>query len=188
MKGFTEQHLKDYLARHAADPRITEALAREAPSTPRKQGRKGQRPVPEVGSPPRTLLLYACVPIEPVSVNELYANVPGGRVLTAKGRTFKTEFRDALIRSNPYMPRQIVEQPLRLTLHFAGNWETKDGQPRKRDVGNAEKSLSDVLAAFLGVDDRWFYEIHATKRHADTPALTIHVHALQYRKWRENER
>lgn len=182
MKGFTEQHLKDYRAKHAADSRIAEALARETPATPRKQGRKGQRPVPGVGSPPGTLLLYACVPVEPVSVNELYANTLGGRVLTEKGRTFKTEFRDALALSNPYMPRQIVEQPLSLTLHFAGNWETKDGQPRKRDVGNAEKSVSDVLAVFMGVDDRWLYEIHATKRHADTPALTIHVHALQYRR------
>lgn len=163
--------------------RIADALAREAPATPRKQGRKGQRPVGAVGSPPGTLLLYACVPVEPVSVNELYANVPGaGRVLTQKGKDFKAEFKDALALSNPYMPRQIVAQPLRLSLHFAGNWETKDGQPRKRDVGNAEKSVSDVLADFLGVDDKWFYELHVTKRHADTPALTIHVHALQYRR------
>lgn len=162
--------------------RIADALAREAPATPQKQARKGQWPVGAVGSPPGTLLLYACVPIEPVSVNELYANVPKGRVLTQKGRDFKTELKAALALSNPYMPRQIVDQPLRLSLHFAGNWETKDGQPRKRDVSNVQKGLEDVLADFLGVDDKWFYEVHATKRHADAPALTIHVHALQYRR------
>lgn len=163
--------------------RIADALAREAPAAPRKQARKGQRPVGAVGSPPGTLLLYACVSVEPVSVNELYANVPGvGRVLTQKGKDFKAEFKDALARSNPYMPRQIVEQPLRLSLHFAGNWETKDGQPRKRDTSGAIKAAEDTISDFLGVDDRWFYELHVTKRHADTPALTIHVHALQYRR------
>lgn len=43
MKGFTEQHLKDYLARHPHDPRLADALARAALAPPRKQGRKGQR-------------------------------------------------------------------------------------------------------------------------------------------------
>ena len=182
MKGFTEQHLKDYQARHADDPRIADALARAALAPPRKQARKGQQAGEGAGiqRPPGTLLLYASLPLEPVSVNELYANVPGaGRALTQKGKQFKKDMAQALLTA--YLPHPIAPQPLRLTLLFEGNWE-QDGKPRKRDVSNATKGTEDALARFMGVDDCWFYEVNATKRHAAEPCLTVHVYALQYRR------
>lgn len=182
MKGFTEQHLKDYLARHLDDPRIADALACAAPAAPQKEGRKGQEAGEGAGiqRSPGTLLLHASLPLEAVSVNELYANVPGaGRVLTKKGKQFKKDLAQALLTA--YLPHPIAPQPLRLTLLFEGNWE-KDGKPRKRDVSNATKGAEDALARFMGVDDCWFYEVNATKRHAAEPCLTVHVHALEYRE------
>ncbi len=66
--------------------------------------------------------------------------------------------------------RQLVQgQRYRVSIEFIGNWDTKDGLPRRRDVHNLPSKLIDVLAASLGVDDsqftQWEFKAIHTERH-----------------------
>lgn len=128
------------------------------------------RPAP---LPSGVVIVQATIQGEGVSVNEAYSNVPGvGRVASAALKRFKAAGKDDLRHARLHYPPR--EQPHRLTIVHHGNWHTLEGKPRKRDVSNYVKALEDVLCEWLGMDDRWVYEISARKVHdPDRPRMEV---------------
>lgn len=104
----------------------------------------------------------------PPTTNHLYVNVPGkGRVLSAAARTYKAETLKALrlFYSRPHkLP--LTPQYLAVEVVLYGQWLNKgDGLPKKTDADGRLKALLDCLSEWLGVDDRWFFDVTVRKRH-----------------------
>ena len=120
------------------------------------------------------VLIRASLPGEPISVNHLYVNVPGkGRVLSQEGKTWKLVALHNLLALN--LPR-LPAREYAVRYQFHGCWRTLKGVPRVRDTENQFKGLNDVLAAVLGIDDKWFFAVSGEKYHVHTaPHIEIEV-------------
>lgn len=111
----------------------------------------------------------------PPSVNKLYANVRGRRIMTSKGKTVKHEIRQATTKQLASKPSLFTQEtPLRLTvdLYFSAvenkGWPKKAKSRYKRiDVSNRAKLLEDALFSVLGVDDSLVFELIMRKHATD---------------------
>lgn len=87
------------------------------------------------------------------------------RALTKEAKAWKAavalQARAALGRSNLEMQ---PECPVTMDIVVHGNWRTKKGAPRKRDLTNL-KLLVDAIFEGLGVDDSLVWELRARKDH-----------------------
>lgn len=113
----------------------------------------------------------------PPTTNHLYVNVPGkGRVLSSAGKAYKKDTLKALgLFYSRGLSLPLPAQYLRLEVWLYGDWHTKAGDPRKADASNRIKGLEDVISAWLGVDDRWFWSVTVHKVQSDREETEVTV-------------
>lgn len=72
----------------------------------------------------------------PPSVNKLYANVRGRRIMTSKGKTVKHEIRQATTKQLASKPSLFTQEtPLRLTVDLYFSAVENKGWPKKQKAG-----------------------------------------------------
>jgi Holliday junction resolvase RusA-like endonuclease len=130
-----------------------------------------------------TALYQGRIPGDALMVNNMYINVPNrGRVLSSKARAWKAAAMKSL---RLYLPRHVPIQPdarLHLELAFYGRWQTKQGQPLKKDVDGGIKAVQDALCEVLGIDDRQIYQLSVSKQHVPQAAAHILVTLTEVQK------
>lgn len=121
----------------------------------------------------------------PPTTNHLYVNatIEGRprRVLSPAARKYKAETLKALrlFYSRPHkLP--LTPQYLAVEVVLYGQFLNKgDGLPKRTDSDGRLKALLDCLAEWLGVDDRWFFDVTIRKRHhPDMEQTQVTVSAL----------
>lgn len=165
MARFSGGVSREALKRAGLDPKGVPLAPKPDPDTP-------------APFPPGVLIVAGTIQGEGVSVNEAYVNVPGvGRKASAALKRFKASAAHDLKGCRLHFPPR--PQPHALTVTHYGDWHTKEGQPRKRDLTNYLKALEDAVSAWLGLDDRWVYEVRARKVHApDAPRIEFTLTTL----------
>lgn len=123
-----------------------------------------------------TQLFYsAFCPVKPISENAIYANTrTRKRVLSKDAKIVKQKFWVwAAGQVNPMIdPTQTYWLHLE---YVAPDWLTKDGFPRRRDVSNIIKFQQDLIATWLGIDDRWFVKTSAEAVIAPVTGFTFSI-------------
>ncbi|SMB84661.1 RusA family crossover junction endodeoxyribonuclease [Deinococcus hopiensis] len=121
-------------------------------------------------------MLSLWIPGEALSLNNAYFNRRGGgRTLTPEGRAFKAHVKHLVLQERPALP---ARGRLALTLQFHGHWETKAGEPRRRDLSNAVKLLEDALFDALGMDDCRVRALSVTATQSDTPGMFVRLETI----------
>lgn len=115
----------------------------------------------------------------PPSTNSLFrSGIINGRVMrfkTADYRRFEREIKTAL---QIQKIKTIKEQKLSAHLYFYAPkliWFTKSGSPRKIDLDNRIKGIIDQLFDYLGLDDKFVFEIHAFKCVAESKRVDVYL-------------
>jgi len=114
------------------------------------------------------------------SVNSLYAKGRHGNIyLTQSGRIYKKEVGDALRKLGVELPEPLRDRPLRVRCAFAFErlWE-RPGHPVRLDVDNRLKVLLDALAEALDWDDKWVWEIVASKHEGPVERVVVELERL----------
>lgn len=133
-------------------------------------------------------MIHLVVPSVPITMNAAYANQRGGkgRVLTEKGRRYKLETTNHLIRRYPkelqYFKKDV---PYTLVVWFVFENEVtllNKGYPekaktryKKLDVGNRLKLFEDALANATGCDDsqHWLLTLYKSTGKKDATHLWV---------------
>lgn len=121
----------------------------------------------------------------PPTTNHLYVNatIEGRprRVLSPAARKYKAETLKALrLFYSRHLRLPLTPQYLAVEVVLYGQFLNKgDGLPKKVDATNRIKALEDCLSEWLGVDDRWFFDVTIRKRHhPDMEQTQVTVSAL----------
>lgn len=104
---------------------------------------------------------FRSIPFPP-SVNQLYS----GKLRRFKSKIYKQFDKDVKAWAAPQKIKPIKEQKLSLYGYFYAPkelWFTKDGRARSIDLSNRIKALEDSLFEYLGIDDKWIFELHLFK-------------------------
>lgn len=112
----------------------------------------------------------------PPSVNSLYFNMRGRRVLSAEGRALKNRLQADISRHAATVRDLETQRPLSLhiSLYFErlenSGWSKGKAKNRYKrvDVTNRAKLLEDAVSAALGIDDSLFFEVILTKHLSPT--------------------
>jgi len=127
-------------------------------------------------------MIHIHVPSLPLSINAAYAKKrgSGARILTEKGKRYKTETSSFIARQYPVVLKFFKpDVPYVLVVEFTfphredlycGTWgEPKGAESRYKslDVGNRLKLFEDALAAATGVDDKHNFAMLLNKTWAD---------------------
>lgn len=122
--------------------------------------------------------LDVVLPVPP-SINHQYATVNGRRVLSARGRGYKTQVGQrillALARSphRPALLHSLGGGSLALSIHFYFV------SPLRRDVDGGLKIAQDALCEALGLNDNRIVEIHLHKRQdAANPRMEVCLRSI----------
>lgn len=112
----------------------------------------------------------------PPTVNKLYFNMRGRRVLSADGRALKIKLQAEIARCAVSVLDLEEQRPLKvhIALYFARleNLGWSKGKTKNRykrvDVSNRAKLMEDAISDALGIDDALFFEVRLTKHQSDT--------------------
>jgi Holliday junction resolvase RusA-like endonuclease len=132
--------------------------------------------------------IYFKIEHAPVSVNKLYFQPRGSRtrILTPEGRLFKQNaslsvlLQLSLVTNLAY----ICYKPIKLELHYHGNWVNKNGSIKKKDIANYEKAVIDALFdAFkkdgIELDDSQIFEMRLVKVQSEQEFVEIFIYPLE---------
>jgi Holliday junction resolvase RusA-like endonuclease len=140
--------------------------------------RKLQFPIGEVAQLPLVIQL----PFLPPSINKLFCTVRDAdtgatlRVLTSHARRIR-KLICAMVRAR-LAPQALYELQVDVYL----NAFTHAGQARQVDVSNRIKFLEDCLCFALGIDDRQFFRVVATKHDSQQEHTLIRIDRFAHPK------
>ena len=130
----------------------------------------------------------------PVSINQLYVNIPGQsrRFISSKGKTFKQTVENEVIsfinsaETISTILSSFQGKKLAILIQiFSPNWYLKDGKTlRKIDISSCEKALVDsVFSAFnlagFKLDDHQIFHETLEKKDSVNPSIVIVLSSIE---------
>jgi len=97
----------------------------------------------------------------PPSTNNLFLTIGKRRVKTKEYREYEAYIHICLaIRGDKAIFKDAGNSPYRMIIELsAPDWICANGNVRRKDIGNLEKSLSDCIASFYGWRDENCFEL-----------------------------
>ena len=99
------------------------------------------------------------------------------KILTKEAREIKKEIADVVLNSLPFLCANL-NNGLKVTIQIHENWFTKKGDVARKDVANREKFLVDSVFEFLGIDDKYIFELTIKKIQSDEEFSIINISEL----------
>jgi Holliday junction resolvase RusA-like endonuclease len=137
-------------------------------------------------------LIYIEVPSIPISANAAYAKKrgSGARILTEKGRRYKKETTNHIVRAYPQELKFFQKNvPYQLLVHFTFGSEvellnkgypaTADSRYKKNDVTNRMKLFEDALCDATGTDDSQHFIVTLVKATGEKDCTRLWVWNLE---------
>lgn len=102
------------------------------------------------------------LPFKTPSVNHLYFHRGNIKILSTEARHLSKQI-EAIV--GPFLSQieEIKDKHLKVSVEIHEDWYTKKNEVYKKDVANREKFLIDQIFKFLGIDDKYIFEINVKK-------------------------
>ena len=97
------------------------------------------------------------IPFKTPSVNHLYFNYRGHKILTKEARALKKDIYKIVDFLDSFDKAFYKNKLLQVEIEIYEDWYCKNGAVKKKDVANREKFLIDAIFEALGIDDRFIW-------------------------------
>lgn len=119
-------------------------------------------------------MIEITIPFKTPSVNHLYFNFRGHKILTREARELRKEIIE-LIKINA---TELKDVKLWVEVAIHENWLYNSGKVKRADISNREKFLIDSVFEGLGLDDRYIYHHTMIKVQSNEEKAIIKIKKL----------